>query len=469
MIIKGKHVSNKLSSIIKSVAGNLASAENFNSVKMDENPYAIELKKPVSSDSIRYIYQNTPYIFICSDILAMDCVSQEIKLSPNDPDDENLKNIVLKINENLNDYQDQLYMMAQDYNIGGMGVCEVEYHDGEHFSLKQMPALSCIVVQVKINNEKYFLLKQSINGENLYFKIIGENYPDDFYAYNGQELGECMILGGDFMYAFYKQVCYLPILPKIFTSIAITEKLKNSLSNGNIAKGILNIGYEASIVQEVEYDNEGNKINLPSKEEVISDELTDAADGIAVIFNEYSPDGKPAEFDFIKIENDNDESLEATQEKCEAAILSAYHIPYQRLGVMLPEAMNSNQSSNVFEIYTLNIKQEQRKYKEFISDLVSYLYGIKVDVDIQVPKFSETTRNKVDILNSIWERGGLTLKDYITSLANELDNVIDLNDYDFRVDAELWNYRNIPGLYDNLDPSHQEELDQIESVLNDLS
>ena len=118
---------------------------------------------------------------------------------------------------------------------------------------------------------------------------------------------------------------------------------------------------------------------------------------------------------------------------------------------------------------TLNIKQEQRKYKEFISDLVSYLYGIKVDVDIQVPKFSETTRNKVDILNSIWERGGLTLKDYITSLANELDNVIDLNDYDFRVDAELWNYRNIPGLYDNLDPSHQEELDQIESVLNDLN
>ena len=48
----------------------------------------------------------------------------------------------------------------------------------------------------------------------------------------------------------------------------------------------------------------------------------------------------------------------------------------------------------------------------------------------------------IKLLIDVWDAGALTLKQFITALADYLP-IIDLNDYDFTTNPEIWNYRKI--------------------------
>lgn len=455
-------VNQSILNIYKSVAENLKSAGFFASDKEDTAKYGIELKPPVPMRDCKYVFDNSSYVAKCCRILAKDIILNKITLiSENDENDI----VVKKIQDNLTENIMELYYMLIDYYYAGWGA--LEYATGRHrFKLKQIPINTCRIIRVQFQQREYYLLEQKIETKVNYFKIMGEEYPPIFSHFNGEVLGDCCLIGGDNFYQFFATPLWVQEKDKIFTEIAISNKNYNTISNGNIATGILNINLEPQPLKPVEYDDNGNKIVKPSREQVIADEITNTDSGIAVVFTESN---RPITFDFTNIENNNYEYLEAQQERAEQSVLNCYGIPLARLMINTEkESMNSNKTQSIWEIYTLDLSTEQSRIKEFIRELIFELYSLKVEVEIELPIFSDRREIEINNILNEWDKGILTLKQTITALA-EYTDVIDLNEYDFTVNEDLWDYRNIQGLYDLLNEVDMLKLDEVENDINSIA
>ena len=455
-------VNQSIRNIHKSVAESLKNATYFLSDKEDTAKNGIELKPPIPMKDCKYVFDNSSYVAKCCRVLAKDIILNQLTLISTE---ETYDVVVKKIQDNLIENIMELYNMLVDYYYAGIGA--VEYATGKHrFKLKQIPINTTRILRVTFQNKEYYLLEQKIDTTVNYFKIMGEEYPPSFSHYNGEVLGDCCLIGGDNFYQFFSTPLWVQEKDKIFTEIAISNKNYNTISNGNIATGILNINLEPQIVKPVEYDDNGNKIITPSREEIIANEITNTDSGIAVVFTESN---RPVSFDFTNIENNNYEYLQALQEKAEQSVLNCYNIPLARLMINTEkESMNSNKTQSIWEIYTLDLSTEQSRIKEFIRELIYALYSIKVEVEIELPIFSDRREIEINNILNEWDKGVLTLKQTITALA-EYTDVIDLNEYDFTVNEELWDYRNIQGLYDLLSEVDMLKLDEVEDDINSLT
>ena len=465
MKITGKIIDNKMASIYKSVANNLSNMHLFESVKKDTADTSTELKTPVSMETAVYVFENSSYVAKSCRILAKDLILNDITLTRADESEDSAEDtIIQKINDYLIENQTELYNLSVDYNYAGWGAVEYAY-DSTKFTLRQIPIYTCRIIQIRLGQKDYYLLKQKVNTETRYFKILGEDYPLDFVSYENQRLSDCAVLGGDNFYEFFSLPLWINESDKIFTEIAISKKNYNTISNGNIASGVLNINLEPQLSAPVQFDENGNAVSQQTREEIISEELSEANGGTAVLFTESN---RPVTLDYIKLENNNYDYLNSIQEKAEQSVLNCYGIPLTRLMINTEkESMNSNKTQSIWEIYTLDLKTEQKKYKDFIRELVYDLYKINVDVEMSVPIFSDKRETEVQLLIDQWNNGLLTLKQTITGLA-QYNDVINLNDYDFTVNTSLWDYRKLDSYYQSLDSASEEELAQIEEILKTI-
>lgn len=462
MIIKGQDINQKLSQVVKSVANNLQNSDKFIGKKLDEEENLTVLKRPISASDAKYIYDNATYVATCSQILAEDTIMNDITLTPVDEEatDEN-KKIVEQINQYLLDNIDEFYNMAVDFNYSGFAALEVT-DDGTRFTVKQLPSNTLDVVQVTEKKNKFYLLKQTLNRDTYYYRILGEDYSN-FVNLNNFELSDAVIMGGDNLFLFFSTPKYMSIRNKIFTQIAIEEANYNKVSKGNIAKGLLHVPLPPQLGVPKQFDEAGNEIHVPSDEEIISDELQKGANGIAVVFTRAD---KPINFDFIKIEDDNESYLENYQKSCEEAVLNVYRIPLARLMINTEkESMNSNKTQTIWEIYSLSLKQEQKKWKQLIKELIYALYEIDVNVEMTTPDFSDNRETEVDLTIKAWDSGALNLQQLIEALSNYIP-VINLNDYDFNVNRDIWEYRKLENM--TADPETLQEIEQIEALINEI-
>lgn len=456
------NINKGISNIYKSIAESLKSNNFFVGEKEDTATYGVELKPPVPMKDCKYVFDNSSYVAKCCRILAKDIILNKLTLiSENEENDK----VVKKIQDNLTENIMELYYLLVDYYYAGIGA--VEYATGKHkFKLKQIPINTTKIIRVNYKGKEYYLLEQRIETNTNYFKIMGEVYPPNFSHFNGEVLGDCCLIGGDNFYQFFATPLWVQEKDKIFTEIAISNKNYNTITNGNIATGILNINLEPQIVKPVTYDENGNEIKTPSREDIIAEEITNTDSGIAVVFTESN---RPITFDFTNIENSNYEYLENLQEKAEQSVLNCYNIPLARLMINTEkESMNSNKTQSIWEIYTLDLATEQSRIKEFIRELIYELYTLKVEVEIELPIFSDRREIEINNILNEWDKGVLTLKQTITALA-EYTDVIDLNDYDFTINEDLWDYRNIQGLYDLLNEVDMLKLDEVENDINSLT
>ena len=448
----------------KSIASDLKNKNLFTSVNKDTADNGVELIPPVSMRNCLYVFENSSYVAKSARILANDVLFNNITLSSNDlnDDDSVLKEQVKQIQEYLMSNIDELYNLAVDYYYSGWGAIEYVWNNTQ-FSLKQIPIYTCKIKRVTINNEYVFLLEQKINSKIKYFKIMGETYPDDFLFYNGEKLGYTAIIGGDNIYQFYSLPYWVQDYKKILTQIAISEADYKTVANGNISSGILNINLEPQIAPAIEYDQNGNVVEQTSRQEIIENELLNANGGTAVIFTESN---RPVNLDYVNLTNNNYSYLSDLGDKCQQAVLNDYNIPLVRLMINSEkESMNSNKTQSIWEIYTLNLRNEQKKWKQFLNELLFELYGMDLTVDIDVPIFSDRREIEVKLLIDAWKEGALTLEQYITGLS-EYINVINLDDYDFTVNRGVWEYRNLN--IDDVNPNDEVLIDEVEKQLNEL-
>ena len=397
-----------------------------------------------------FVFENSAHVAKCCRILAADIFYNEITLTLNgiDEPDEHLVNQVKKINEYLNDNVDELYNLAVDYYYAGW--CAMEYSwNNTRFTLKQIPIHTCKVVRVPVKGNEVYLLKQQINSKIHFFKIMGEEYPENFLFYNNQKLGNASLVGGDNIYAFFSLPKWLQNYKRILTEIAIASSDYRTVSNGNISSGILNINLEPQLPKPIQYDENNQPVIQPTRQDAISQELRSANGGTAVIFTESN---RPVTLDYVGLTNNNSSYLSDLSDKCQEAVLNDYNIPKIRLMINTDkESMNSDKTKSLWRIYLENLKNEQKPWKLFISELIFDLYGLNIDVDISLPQFSDSREIEVNMLKDVWESGGLTLKQYVTGLSTYIE-VIDLADYNFEVNPDVWNYRKVevdPGLSDD--------------------
>lgn len=454
-------VDNNIINIKKSIADNLKNTELFQSESEDTATNNVTLKPPVPFSDCKYVFDNSSYVAKCCRIKAQDIILNTLTLV--NESDAKYDTVVQKIQSNLVENITELYFMLIDYYYAGLGV--IEYAYGTHkFTLKQIPVNTTSIIRVNYQNQDYYLLQQKIQTHTNYFKIMGEEYPPTFSQYNGQPLGECALMGGDNFYNFFATPLWVQEKDKIFTEIAISNKNYNTISNGNIATGILNINLEPQPFKPVVYDELGNETQTKSREEIIAEELTGTENGIAVVFTESN---RPISFDFTNIENNNYEYLESLQEKAEQSVLNCYNIPLARLMINTEkESMNSNKTQSIWEIYTLDLKTEQSKIKEYIKELIFELYSIEVSVEIEVPLFSDRKEIEINNLINEWNAGLLTLKQTIEGLS-EYTSVIDLKQYDFTINPALWEYRKLENYWE-LSADELIELEKVEGEIDAL-
>ena len=128
--------------------------------------------------------------------------------------------------------------------------------------------------------------------------------------------------------------------------------------------------------------------------------------------------------------------------------------------------MNSNKTQSIWEIYTLDLKTEQSKIKEYIKELIFELYSIEVSVEIEVPLFSDRKEIEINNLINEWNAGLLTLKQTIEGLS-EYTSVIDLKQYDFTINPALWEYRKLENYWE-LSADELIELEKVEGEIDAL-
>ena len=456
------NVDDKILEIHKSVATNLKTSDYLVTQEMDTAMTGVTLIPPVSMRDCKYVFDNSSYVAKCCRIKAQDIILNQVTLV--NKDDSKYDAVVKKIQDNLVENIYELYYMLIDYYYAPFGA--IEYATGRHrFKLKQIPANTCEIIRVPVGQDEVYLLQQKIQTTTNYFRIMGEDYPEGFTRYNNQPLGFCSLIGGDNFYQFFATPLWVQEKDKIFTEIAISNKNYNTISNGNIATGILNINLEPQLVKPVEYDENGTVVPTKSRQDIIAEEITNTDSGIAVVFTESN---RPLSFEFTNIENSNYSYLESLQEKAEQAVLNCYNIPLARLMINTEkESMNSNKTQSIWEIYTLDLATEQQKIKEFIRELIYELYSINVDVEIELPIFSDRREIEINNILNQWDKGVLTLRQTIEALS-EYTDVIDLNSYDFTQNEDLWDYRQIQGYYELLNEIDLLKLDEVEDQIDQL-
>ena len=227
----------------------------------------------------------------------------------------------------------------------------------------------------------------------------------------------------------------------------------------------MNINLEPQLPKPVQLGDDGNPIPVKSREEVISQELQSANSGTAVIFTESN---RPLNMDYVNLTNSNQTYLTEIRDNCQLAVLNDYNIPRVRLMINTDkESMNSDKTKSIWEIYLKNLETDQKPWKKFFRELIYELYSLNVKVEMTTPIFSDRKEIEVKLINDSWLNGALTLQQYVTALSEYL-SVIDLSEYDFTVNPEIWGFRRIPELQETMSSDDIELIESIEAQLKGL-
>ena len=462
MIIRGETVDPEVATIHKSIAENLKDKDTFQSMNEDTANNYSELKPPIPMQTCLYIFKNSGDVAKCCRVLADDIIYTTITLTPSSLDaDDHLNNQVRKINEYLNKNIDELHNLWIDYNYAGWAALEYAWNNTE-FKLRQMPIHTCTIIKFELQGKEYYLLRQKINSETRFFKIMGESYPDNFNTFQNKPLSFASLVGGDNIYQFFSIPLWVQHYDEILTEIAIKKGDYKTVANGNISSGVLNINIEPQTGNPIKYDENGKPVKQKSRKEVISDELKSANGGTAVIFTESN---RPTNMDYVALTNNNTGYLSELKVTCQQSVLNDYNVPLIRLMINTEkESMNSDKTKSIWEIYTLNLRNKHKPAKLFIKELIKELYSLDVDVEIATPLFSNTRETEIKLHSQAWNDGAINLKQYVTALSEYL-TVIDLNEYDFKKNPEIWEYRKIPELNQALSEDDLATIEAIEAQL----
>jgi hypothetical protein len=453
MIIKGETV-NKEVELIKSTLDSVANKKlkvATGSDKKDTSTRSKYLVPPIKPALASYYFDKSHMLARSCDILAEDIIlGNVINISVEDESDENkatgkynIDNIINSIKKS----QIEIYYMANDYELNGAGCCKIHiFEDSNEFRLTQLPMESLQIIKImdgKLQADPIYLIEQKMGVSNKkYYKIIGQTYPEVYTTYDGQLLELAWWIGGDNFYQFFKKPKWLQAIESLNSQIALESLDTESINSGNNLNGILFFNKESGIaIPQFPNTNESDEEELTAEElktiaqlsgaQTIANEIKAAGTGTAVLYEETR---NPMNMTYVAISKDNYTYLQSKSAAADQKIISSFSIPRERYMINdVKESMNSQKTAAFWEIYTKSLAAKQLPYENGLIEIIEECYPelkYDIDIDIEVPMFSELLKAKVDTITDLFLKGLVTLKQAIILLSKYVSD-LNTEDYDF--------------------------------------
>jgi len=450
MIIKGETV-NKEVEMIKSTLDETANAKlkiATGSDKKDTKTKSKYLIPPIKPVLASYYFDKSFMLARSCDILAEDIIlGNVINVTVEDDLDENestknydISNIIRSIKKS----QIEIYNMAIDYELNGAGCCKIlRFEEANEFRLVQLPMESLQLIKIideKLQNTPIYLIEQSMGVSNKkYYKIIGQTYPEDYISYDGKELGLAWWIGGDNFYQFFKKPKWLQSIESMNSQIALESLDTENINSGNNLNGILFFNKESGIPLPKFPDNDDEELSPEelkritelSGAQTIANEIKAAGTGTAVLYEETR---NPMKMDYVAISKNNYDYLQNKAAAADQKIISSFGIPRERYMINdVKESMNSQKTAAFWEIYTKSLSAKQLPYEQGLLEIIEECFSdleFELDIDIEVPMFSELLKAKVDSITDLFLKGLVTLKQAIILLSKYMSD-LNTEDHDF--------------------------------------
>lgn len=426
--------------------------------KKDTNTMSKYLTPPIKPLLASYYFDKNLMLAKSCNILAEDLIlGNVINISIKDEQDENEGNIqdlpdITNIIDSVQKSQVEISYMEADFELNGCACSKIiKFEKQNEFRLMQLPMESLQIIKVndeKLQNTPIYLVEQSTGiGSKEYYKIIGETYPEEFDIYDNKELGLCWWIGGDNFYKFFQKPKWLQSIEPMNSQIALESLDTEKINSGNNVNGILFFNKESGIAipalqpptdNEESTDEEDNayyqqlkQIAEMSGAQTIANELKAAGTGTAVLYEETP---KPMKMDYVAISDNNYDYLENKAKAADQKIISSFGIPRERYMINdVKESMNSQKTAAFWEIYTKSLNAKQLIYENGLLEVIEECYPdfeYELDIDIEVPIFSELVNAKIAIFTDLFMKGLITLKQTIILLTKYISD-LNIEDHDF--------------------------------------
>jgi len=451
MMIRGETV-NKEVELIKSALDKTANNKlkiATESDKKDTSTRSKYLIPPIRPDIASYYFDKSFMLARSCDILAEDLIlGNVINIKVKEDLDENeesseydIDNIITSVKKS----QVEISYMACDYELSGAGCCKIlRFEEANEFRLVQLPMESLHVIKVmdeKLQPTPIYLIEQSLGiTDKKYYKIIGETYPEEYTTYDGKELGLAWWIGGDNFYRFFKKPKWLQSIESMNSQIALESFDTEKINSGNNLNGVLFFNKEAGIPIP-KFNNNDEDSDLTPEElkaltelsgaQTIANEIKAAGTGTAVLYEESR---NKMTMDYITISDNNYTYLQEKAKTADQKIISSFGIPRERYMINdVKESMNSQKTAAFWEIYSKSLNAKQLFYEHGLLEVIEECYPDlehELDIDIEVPMFSELINAKINTFTDLFMKGLITLKQTIILLSKYISD-LNTEDYDF--------------------------------------
>lgn len=400
------------------------------------------LKQSVDPHIAEFYYNKSGMVASSVDILSEDVIlTNKITAISDEIDLE-------KINECLEELRPQLAYQYGDERLSGAGCSRIIPTNNNGFTLIQLPQKQLKLKKIKHNDGKLYTiveqLIQNVKTQNnnfyRYYKIFTNEYPTDLQAPGNKGFtGYVTWLGESQFYNYYSIPFWYQNSELINSKICIESLDTKTFNNGNKAEGIVyfnktgitQLQFNKPLGEEETSESDLNLSSvLPSNIENIKRELKNAGYGVAYLYDES--DTNPMTMNYVKLSNDNYQYIQSKVKDIDQSVISRSGIPRERYMINdMKESMNSQKTQAFWEIYTKRLNSLQIPVEKMLRNLIKFLYGIDVEISIEVPEFSEIINAKINTIKDLFNNALLTLRQALTLLSPYITE-LDIQDIDIQ-------------------------------------
>lgn len=419
----------------------------------DEGYY---INQPVNPKIAEYYYDKSDMVASSVDIYAEDTILTNKIIATNDEYD------LSKLNKILNKLRLQLSYQYADKKLFGAGCSKIVLFEDGTFTLVQLLQKTLRIKKIKHTDGNFYPIiqqeypKPGGGNDYKYYKRFDIYYPPDLDNYNNKPFsGFVTWLGESQFNNYYEKPFWLQNNENIGAKISIETLDRITFNSGNNANGVFyfnQVGQHdfksnrpPKPMGEEETKEEDLLLSavLPSNVEILKRELKTAGYGTAFL---YEKTKNPMNLNYVKISNDNYDYISNKIKDINQSVISRSQIPRERYMFNdIKESMNSQKTQAFWEIYTTKIDSNQFEPESMLENLVEFIYGIVIDINIEVPLFSVIKTEKINMIKELFNSALLTLRQAL-NLINPYISELDLDEIDIEdpiLDMRFFNGRSL--------------------------
>lgn len=344
------------------------------------------LQKPIMPELADFLFLKNDLFASSIEIYEEDVVKNNIIKVKSE--EYNVQDIM----DTFNKCREEISYLYGDYKQYGAGALKIVRID-DSFTLVHLPQSQLNITKVEINGKLYPLVEQVIDytvqsneAKNKLFLLYNVKYPKEILQHDIK--GVLLWLGKSRAFNYYTIPFYVQTIADMRNGIIIDALDEEQLKQGNNTNGVLILS--KSGVKRLKSNDGEDKLDapiMPSNVATIKKSFENGGIGNALLYDESD---EPLVANYVSLSNSNNEYISSKIEGLKNSIISRSKIPRERYMINdIKESMNSQKTMAFWDIYNVFISSEQTILETLLGDLVLFLYGVDVEIDMTTPIFEE--------------------------------------------------------------------------------